>query len=147
MNRADFADSLGRPISTERSIIGRTWRRREPQGDPADIVISVGTIDYGNADIGPVPELIVTCREFGAIPDGWDSATESYPFEDFAREYTEASDQAVAVLAVEDALKAKEADERVAAEDRLSPWSYVATNQRRTGIGSARKHDEDEVTK
>ena len=107
------------------SIVGRMFRRREPQGDPGDVVQIVGAVNVGNADVGPIVEVCIASASFGAVPTSppWqpgDGATTSCDGDAFAAMYTEFTDAERAVLAVE---QAAEADEATAASaERESPW-------------------------
>jgi hypothetical protein len=109
-----------RPDIATSGLAGRVFRRRTPANDPGDVVICLGAVDVGG-HAGPIPEIVIASATFGAIPDGWDAATVSYGIEQFAADYTEANDSERAVLALEQAAAASEADK--ASAKRESPWS------------------------
>ena len=108
------------------SLVGRMFRRREPQGDPGDVVQIVGAVDVGNADVGPIVEVCIASATFGAVPTSppWqpgDGATTSCDGDAFATLYTELTDAERAVLAVESAAESQAAT--AASAKRESPWS------------------------
>ena len=107
------------PHEATRGLAGRVFVRRDPQGDPGDTVTVLGVTLVGSID--QRPELVVACTTFGAIPEGWTVATESFDFDSFAHEYREVTGAETAALKV-DALATAEAATKAAAK-RESPWS------------------------
>lgn len=102
------------------------FRRREPLGDPGDVVTLLGAIDVGSVHVGPIIEVVVTSATFGAVPtslpwqDG-DNATITCNGEAFAQLYTEMTDTERSILALEQAAEAHTA--KKASTKRDSPWS------------------------
>jgi hypothetical protein len=106
-----------------RGLQGRSFRRRDPQGDPGDVVTVGGAIDVGNADVGPIAELCISSVNFGELIDG--EAVATIDVDTFAAEYTELSDADLAVLradavaaSIEDTKKA----EAAAAKGDIPTW-------------------------
>lgn len=116
-------DERGRVVVTEhpatRGLAGRVFMRRESQGDPGDAVTVLGVTLVGSID--PHPELVVSSTTFGAIPEGWTEASETFDFDSFAEEYREVDGAEMAVLKL-DALAGAENAAKAAAR-RESPWS------------------------
>jgi hypothetical protein len=77
-------------------------------------------MDVGNADFGPMVELVVSCANFGSVPAGWDAACTTFDTDAFASEYRELTDAERAYLAAEEAINVKAAAE--ARPHRESPW-------------------------
>ncbi len=100
-------------------LAGRWFVRRTKRSDPGDVVVIVGAVDVGGYG-GPAAEVVVTCAEFGAVPDGWDGAVTSYDLDAFAEEYRELGDAERAALALEQAAESKAATQASAGKD--SPW-------------------------
>ncbi len=102
-------------------LAGRMFKRREPQpDDPAGEVLTVlGAMDVGGS-AGPVVELVAASATYGAIPDGWESATVTFDLSAFAESYREITGAERAALALEQLAEAKAATE--AQEPRESPW-------------------------
>lgn len=82
-----------------RGLQGRTFRRREPHGDAADVVVVGGAIDVGNADVGPIPELCISSATFGELIDG--EAVTTIDLDVFARDYSEMDGAAIALIRAE----------------------------------------------
>lgn len=82
----------------------------DPAGSAADHVVVTGVSFDKTIDGQQFPALIVTCAEFGAIPEGWESSVETFddPAAFFAA-YRPMSDAERSVLALEAAAAAKEA--------------------------------------
>jgi hypothetical protein len=107
------------PHEATRGLTGRIFARRDPQRDPGDTVTVLGVTLVGSVD--PRPELVVACTTFGAIPAGWDAASESFDLDSFAEQYRDITGAETAALKVDALAAAEEATE--AAAERESPWS------------------------
>lgn len=108
------------PSIETQGLAGRTFRRREPNGDAGDLVVCVGVTDVGG-EAGPLAELVITSATFGAVPDGWDAPTITYDTAQFAAAYTEtnAAERAAGALAAVAASKVA----TKASAGKVSPWS------------------------
>lgn len=106
-----------------RGLQGRTFRRREPQGDPGDVVVVGGAVDVGNVDVGPVLELCISSVNFGELIDG--EAVATIDKDTFAREYTEMDDAGLALIRAEQvtaSIQDTQAAVEAAKNDEIPTW-------------------------
>lgn len=111
---------------------GTYYKRREPKDDAGDVVTVTGAVTV-HVDEVRTDALVIQSAEFGAVPPGWDEHTALFTLKDFTDEYAPMDNEARTVLALEQATAAKAETEALQTDpDRISPWAYVARNERRT---------------
>ena len=107
-----------------RGLQGRTFRRRKPLGDGADVIVVNGAIDVGNADVGSVAELVVSSANFGELVDGEDAVT-TIGLDEFADIYVELATAEVASIRADQAIASAEDTKKAVADakaDRIPTW-------------------------
>lgn len=118
-------DELGRLVLTDhpatRGLAGRVFARREAKDDAADLIRVLGTTVVGSVH-DQRPALVVECFEFGAVPDDWSAAIETFELDGFADEHREVNEAELAALAAESALASKQATKASESSKRISPW-------------------------
>lgn len=103
-------------------LLNRWWSRNTPKGDAADVVTTVGMDTIHPSREVTIAVLLVQCAEYGAIPEGWESATETFEGEEFLTEYRPLDSAEQAVHAAGLYLASKELDAKNAKAKTISPW-------------------------
>jgi hypothetical protein len=100
------------------------WVRKDPKNDAADYIVVLGVsvaLPPGNPEAAEGALNVTTCT-FGAIPDGWDSATVQFS-PDELEDYRRMTDSEREALAKKQAATSRRANDRRAKYPDGSPWS------------------------
>ncbi len=103
--------------SADNPLIGAYFTAIEPEGSAADHVVVLAFTTTGHLEAQTLA-VAVRCAQFGAIPEGWRYATETFDAEEFLNAYRRMTpDERAALVQADDA--AREAADSAAAEVEL----------------------------